>query len=641
MKKKKIIIAIIILIVLFGIFIFFSDDVVENEGTDTYTLMIYMCASDLESDGGYATTDISEMLDATIDEKVNVILQTGGTLEWQDYEISSTSNQIYKIENGELNLIKDELEIKSMTEADTLLNFVEFCKTEYPADRYSLILWDHGGGAISGYGYDENNIDEDDTLTLDELKYALEQSNVHFEFVGFDACLMANVETAYALKDVSDYLIASEETEPGTGWEYVSLLNKLSSNTSENTVELSKVIVDEFIKSNNSLFWYSDATLSTIDLRKMNDVFSNLYDFMQEIKINNIEGNDFAYISKSIEESKSYAEGECDTIDLVDFAKKINNSKTNDLINSLNEAVVYNKVTDLVEDSSGLSIYFPYNNIEDYEKMLEIYPKIGIDDSYIDTLTTFVNLLVGGKNNEYTIHSHTYATNEDYTQYDWYNNAIIDSYSDYYEESQYEELEVIDKGEYYALELSDEDWENIVSIGCEVFYDDEEGFIDLGSDNYYEFDEAGDLKIIFDGTWISIEGQTVPFYVIEEDDEYTKGAIPAYLNDSLVNLIVVWYNQESSGKVIGAQPVNGYGDTTIVAKGLKDIKAGDRIEFLFDYYTYDGEYEDSYIIGDTLVVSDNNGLIVTYDEVGSGDFYVYYKITDIYGNEYYVEGINF
>ena len=79
MKKKKIIIAIIILIVLFGIFIFFSDDVVENEGTDTYTLMIYMCASDLESDGGYATTDISEMLDATIDEKVNVILQTGGS----------------------------------------------------------------------------------------------------------------------------------------------------------------------------------------------------------------------------------------------------------------------------------------------------------------------------------------------------------------------------------------------------------------------------------------------------------------------------------------------------------------------------------------------------------------------------------
>ena len=60
-----------------------------------------------------------------------------------------------------------------------------------------------------------------------------------------------------------------------------------------------------------------------------------------------------------------------------------------------------------------------------------------------------------------------------------------------------------------------------------------------------------------------------------------------------------------------------------------------------DYYTYDGEYEDSYIIRDTLVVSDNNGLIVTYDEVGSGDFYVYYKITDIYGNEYYVEGIIF
>ena len=103
-------------------------------------------------------------------------------------------------------------------------------------------MWDHGGGSVSGFGYDEHSQNEDDTLTLDELKYALQTSGVHFDFIGFDACLMATAETAYSLKDHSNYLVASEETEPGTGWEYTSLLNTISKNTSQNTLDILRKI---------------------------------------------------------------------------------------------------------------------------------------------------------------------------------------------------------------------------------------------------------------------------------------------------------------------------------------------------------------------------------------------------------------
>jgi hypothetical protein len=61
----------------------------------------------------------------------------------------------------------------------------------FPADKYGLILWNHGGGSIAGYGYN--------SLTLLELNMALEKTqaaNTKLEFIGFDACLMANVETA-------------------------------------------------------------------------------------------------------------------------------------------------------------------------------------------------------------------------------------------------------------------------------------------------------------------------------------------------------------------------------------------------------------------------------------------------------------
>lgn len=236
--KKTIIVIIAILVIFMLVFAFTEDEdiVQENIGDDTYTLMVYMCAADLESESACATSDISEMLESSLDEKINLIIETGGTTEWQDYNISNETNQIYKVENGELNLIKNDLGLELMTNPDTLSDFIEFCKSEYPADRYGLILWDHGGGAISGFGYDENgNEDNYDTITIDELKNVLENSDTEFDFVGFDACLMANVETAYALKNNAEYLIASEETEPGNGWDYTTFLNRLSENTSEDT----------------------------------------------------------------------------------------------------------------------------------------------------------------------------------------------------------------------------------------------------------------------------------------------------------------------------------------------------------------------------------------------------------------------
>ena len=65
-------------------------------------------------------------------------------------------------------------------------------------------------------------------MAIDEMKYAFDSFDQRLEFVGFDACLMGTVETAYAIKNNVDYLIASEEIEPGTGWNYKKLLNQLS-----------------------------------------------------------------------------------------------------------------------------------------------------------------------------------------------------------------------------------------------------------------------------------------------------------------------------------------------------------------------------------------------------------------------------
>ena len=117
-----------------------------------------------------------------------------------------------------------------MTDPATLADFIRYCKETFPADRYALIMWDHGGGSLAGYGYDEL-YGAKGAMTLDKFCDALNKAGCRFDFIGFDACLMATVETAVAAEPYADYLIASEETEPGVGWYYTNWLTKLSQNT--------------------------------------------------------------------------------------------------------------------------------------------------------------------------------------------------------------------------------------------------------------------------------------------------------------------------------------------------------------------------------------------------------------------------
>ena len=644
-KKSKKGIIILIVIVLLAMWLFSDDEepdeVIANAGDGTYTLMLYMCGSNLESDAGYASDDIEEMLKSQLANEVNLLVYTGGASSWYDHGISGETNQIYKVEGGKLNLVKDNIGKRLMSRTDTLADFLKFAKENYPADKYGLILWDHGGGAVSGFGYDENDPNEDESLTIDELKAALDSFGTKLDFIGFDACLMANVETAYAVKNNADYLIASEETEPGTGWDYKKVLNQLSKNSSQNGSELAPTIVDSFVASNNGFFG-ADATLSCVDLSKMDNVYSKLVTFMRDIKSSELDINNFASVSKAIKNTKAYADGELDTIDLVNFSENINVSSSNDLADAIRDAVVYNKTTDYVENSNGLSIYIPNEDLSHYQDMINIYSNIGMTNDYIAVLSQYVNMAAGGKNSYYYVNDHRYKNEdvEDYEEYSWYDEDIASEYEDYYNDmyEYVDELEVTEKEDYFALHLTDEQWEDIVSVESILWYDDGEGYIDLGTDSYFEMDEDNDLIVTTDGTWLAINGQNVRYDVVESTENYEKGKVPALLNDEEVNLVICWDKNHPDGEVIGAEPVDCYGNTTMYGRGLIEIKPGDKIDFIVDYYTYDGEYDDEYLYGDTLVVG-NDGLKVSYEYVGDGECLIYYMLIDIFGNVYYTEPV--
>ena len=256
------------------------------------TVMIYMVGSDLESDHLAASTDIDEMLDSGFDESaMNVLLYTGGCRDWHNSSIPENANTIFKIENGNLKELTSK-DASNMGDPANLTEFLNYGYSNYPAEQYDLILWNHGGGAFFGYGYDETT---SDSLTLDELQQAFTDSPFHDEnklnLIGFDACLMANIETAHALSSYANYMVASQEPEPGCGWHY-SFLDDID--TIQDGTQIGQAIVDSYIQEttdymNSFPFSYTPVCLSVLDLSQvgacetaLNDLFAVVNDNFDE-----------------------------------------------------------------------------------------------------------------------------------------------------------------------------------------------------------------------------------------------------------------------------------------------------------------------------------------------------------------------
>ena len=130
------------------------DYYVDVASAKSATVMVYMCGSDLESGYGAASADIEEMLEADLGDNVNVVLETGGASGWSfSSEADPSTRQRWVLENGEANLVQDSGEATMLDEGE-VADFCSWAAEKYPADRYILIFWDHGGGTIGGFGYD-------------------------------------------------------------------------------------------------------------------------------------------------------------------------------------------------------------------------------------------------------------------------------------------------------------------------------------------------------------------------------------------------------------------------------------------------------------------------------------------------------
>lgn len=364
-------------------------------------MMVYIVGSNLESEGGYATADIKEMKDSGYDESLmDIYLCTGGASAWSDKNISAGEIAIWKLESGKLNKL-DTISSK-MTDSNTLQTFIDTVYADTDGDCYNLVLWNHGGGAILGYGVDET--DNNNAMTMMDIEEALSGTKLiadgnKFEVVGFDACLMGMLEIADTLDEYSNYLLASEEVEPGRGWDY-SCLGEITNGGDFTGVAISKVIIDAYAEYYKSQKMYKpEYSLACMDLSKTDDVIDS-FEGLVASGITELSSGNYSSVAKARSDTKSLGRmsgvSVYDCVDLYNLAENMafaDSLSSQELKDSIDDFVVYFKSN--IQRTHGVAVYMPYDNKVYVGEWIDIYKDLDFSDEYITFLEGYVATLTG------------------------------------------------------------------------------------------------------------------------------------------------------------------------------------------------------------------------------------------------------
>ena len=627
-----------------------------------WTVMFYMCGSDLESKYGLGTYSMLEIESSSVpswwygvDEsgrsysveydnpKINITVETGGSSRWQEEDktgrsltqpVSEKYLQRYAAgEDLEENLfwptliLQEELPLDSMCKQETLSDFIQWSVAKYPAKRYALVLWDHGGGSRTGLLTDE--LFDNDIMYLSELKDALEAQDVYFEIVAIDACLMSSLETAQALQARAHYMVASEEVASGQASAFEGWLSELYINPDCDGAHLGRVFCDIMQKKiaemddnqAEALYTYSVVDLSGIDavseyFDRMFEAIGALYESMPDA---------FCGCAEAIWKSEAYGMGESDMYDLNSFL--FNQSENtyipqdvrNGLANALSDAVIYTVKGIARSRSGGLSFCCaPVMDKED----LEIYANNCHSAPYLAFLD---------------------ALNPDWEAPDWV-----------YEKTR-RLTPVSDISEYaYNMELSERDGEPVLIVDNDLavyecnyklylLNEDTGERIGLADGDYTAnevLDEAIEYSMAINGSWPAIDSQLCSLQGLGIVGGVPLYNVPVQIGDTVYYLRMglesksdpETYDMYSYYEVYGLW--EGYdADTDMPNRNIVSLMQmqGREYELLYPIHLEEQDARKRY--HNSTMLNMFRQLEVEVSPLPTGTYYLEYTVTDIFGRE--------
>lgn len=609
-----------------------KEDAETVEG-GTWAVYWYLCGSDLESNGGFATLDLTEMMEVQLPDNVNVVIQTGGAAVWQNDMMNPEKLQRWVYNSEGLQLV-DEQDSANMGEAQTLYEFLDFANKNYPADKVAVTFWNHGGGSVSGAAFDE--IYGLDSLDLTEMYQAFDAvwpadaENPALELIGFDTCLMATVDVASVFQNFAHYLVASEEVEPGNGWLYSGWLGELASNPDMTGDELGTAICDTYYEGCEAVGTQDQTTLSVTDLTKLTPLLDAYESFGEKMFAAAADNPGFfAELGRVAAQSENYGgntreQGYTNMVDLGHLARQTSAMipSAQAVCDALNECIVYQVGGIYRSEATGLSCYYSYSgDIDDFNG----YVNVG-------TGIAFKHLFAYGLTGELAEGGEEYLDSLDIQEL-----PEIKSLPDMGWDGA--PLDLNDEGTSY-LTLGSEAKDILSGIGFSLFYIDEENdqMMLLGTDNDLTADwENGVFYDNFRGVWGSIDGHLVYMELSYEGEDYNLYAVPILLNGEEYNLQVAYDFTTEEWSILGAS--QGLDESGMASKELRLLEEGDVITTIWQLASYTGEEEfEMYASEELTVTADTSfGEMPLFD----GSYAMVFEMWDATGNYAYSDAVTF
>ena len=343
--------------------------VVDKKAVKKWTVMVFVNAkNNLES---YGLSDVNEMEKIGSSDDVNIVAELGRIKGYTSADGDWTGSRRYLITKDPVNnyAIKSpilmEIPKSDMGSWEYLVGFAKWSMEKFPAENYMLVVWNHGSGwnkdtafeATKGLSYDDETHNH---MTTPQIRLAMEKIG-KINIFSMDACLMQMAEVAYEIKDYTNYVIASEETEPADGYTYDTFLGPLVNNPNMNGAELSKATVDSYIEH------YANAgrsgTQSSINSASFDKFVTLLDDWIKTA----MDANEKTAVLEAKNKAQDfYYSSNKDIYHFIQLvAKNAKNegliAKSNDLLKFMKDNLItYNNTTGYAYNNAyGLAVYMP------------------------------------------------------------------------------------------------------------------------------------------------------------------------------------------------------------------------------------------------------------------------------------------
>jgi hypothetical protein len=388
---------------------------INTSGLPEWTIIVYSAADDevLEENMWF---DLNEMELVGSNAQMNIVVQIDryigsftGDGDWTD------TRRYLVAQDNDLDHINSPV-VESVGEVDTgspqtLIEFVTWAVQNYPAKKYALVLSDHGGGWTGGFS--DMSTASKSSLSIPEIVSSMETIRQNtgvdkFELIGFDACLMGQIEVFGSLYPFSNYMVASEEVIPGYGWSYAAWLGELAQNPGVDGSGLAQSIISTFVTNDTLLSGgrasseeiaqeEATTTLSAIESARLPDVIGAMNQFVTAIT-----GLDQTLVAEARTYTRSYfslfgEEVSPSFIDLANFSEVLTTLTDDSAIQqaaiqlqtAIGSAVIAEKHGINMAGSNGIAFHFPDSDLYYFTEFNEDFPPY-----YAESSSNFLELSV-------------------------------------------------------------------------------------------------------------------------------------------------------------------------------------------------------------------------------------------------------